>query len=786
MKIRFGALAFVAVLAACSASDQSRTGDSKGEASASAAGEGLSPVVAGYSNDSKRTLGGSPDRGELFTYQKNSAVLHQGAYTMRPIALSEEHAIRGVATGMMTIPAPDGSEIKIRYERHEENADGNWSWIGRVVGGDQAREAIFTFGEHAVFGSIPQAVGPSLKLTTEHGIAYLTEADPTKLFKATSAGGDTKTRTSAGYGAFTASEANSVEAESLIAAAMDKAKEQAVSVSPKAFTTGNTIDLVIGYSNGLVSRLGSASAAVTKLSQLVTVANTALLNSNINARIRVVQAIQVTYADNTSNDSALNQLTGHDGVAPVAVPAALAPLRAARDQYGADLVTLVRDFKPENDGCGIAWLNGANGVPITTAADAPFAYSVVSEGQYDQNGNTSYCEDISLAHELAHNMGSAHDVANAGGDTGRYPYSYGYKTAASAGNFFTVMAYGDNNQTLYRVFSSPDIATCGTRACGVANTADNARSLRQTIPLVSQFRNTKVPLIPTAAPDLYAVKKMANGGAQTEVQAMSAGSNYKTLIRRLATPLGATGTDDRWNFQFGDYNGDNKPDLYAIKKEAGSNKTEVHVLDGARKFGVFLLRKTTVLGKVGVDNRWIMRLGDYNRDGTLDIYAIDKMGASGKTEVRVLNGADNFQSYLLSAKATGQGQTGNTHGWVFEVGDYNADGILDIYGINKIAGSGKTEVHVLNGIGGFATYLAHSATVMPQTGADNKWDFKLGDYNKDGKPDVYGIKKVTGGGKTELHALNAASNYQNYVLETATYLENTGADSSWDFDMVEN
>lgn len=785
MKNRLGALAIAALLAGCSGQDndiQSGNGQAGSLSSADPHMAGVgSNGLAALSQDKSRTLGNAPDTGELFTYADKKLVKRHGAYTLHPVRLSEEHAIRGAATGLMTVPAPDGSEIKIRYERHEENPDGNWSWIGRVVGGDQAREAIFTFGEHGVFGSIPQAVGPSLQLTTERGIAYLVQADPTKLFKASRAGGDTRTRASAGYDASSMS-----EADSLIAAAMQTAKEQALSQSTKAFTTGNTIDLVAGYSNGLAARLGGASVAVTKLVNLVAEGNTALLNSNVNARIRLVSAVQVTYSDTTPNNTALEQVTGHNGAVPVAVPAALAPLRAARDQYGADLVTFVRDFKPESDGCGIAWLNGANGTSITTADDAPFAYSVVSDGSYDDGDNTYFCENITLVHELAHNMGSTHDLANAGGDSGRYPYSYGYKTSAAQGNFFTIMAYGDDGQTLYRVFSNPDITTCGTRACGVANAADNARSLRQTMPLVSQFRNTKVPLIPAAAPDLYAVRKMASGGTQTEVQAMSAGSNYKTLIRRLATPLGATGTDDRWNFQFGDYNGDNKPDLYAIKKEAGSNKTEVHVLDGARKFGVFLLRKTTVLGKVGVDNRWIMRLGDYNRDGTLDIYAIDKMGSTGKTEVRVLNGADNFQSYLLVKKATAQGQTGTTHGWVFEIGDYNADGILDIYGINKIASSGKTEVHVLNGIGGFATYLAHSASVLPQTGADNKWDFKLGDYNKDGKPDVYGIKKVTGGGKTELHALNAASNFKSYTLQTQSYLANTGTDSSWDFDMVEN
>ncbi|MGH8061479.1 MAG: hypothetical protein ACREO7_05640, partial [Pseudoxanthomonas sp.] len=185
--------------------------------------------------------------------------------------MSEEHAIRGVATGMMTIPAPDGSEIKIRYQRHEESPDGNWSWIGRVVGGDQGREAIITFGEHAVFGSIPQANGPSLQLTTEHGIAYLVQADAARLFRGTRAGGDA--RVPAAYGASSAH-----ETEALVASATQKIQAKALAVNPKAVPAANTVDLVAGYSNGLATRLGGASVTVTKLTNLVAAANAALSN----------------------------------------------------------------------------------------------------------------------------------------------------------------------------------------------------------------------------------------------------------------------------------------------------------------------------------------------------------------------------------------------------------------------------------------------------------------------------------------------------------------------------
>src|SRR5690606_11558140 len=65
------------------------------------------------------------------------------------------------------------------------------------------------------------------------------------------------------------------------------------------------------------------------------------------------------------------------------------------------------------------------------------------------------------------------------------------KTGAAAGNFYTVMAYGDSGQTAYRVFSNPQVFICGGRACGVADQADNARSLRQTIPLIAEFRASR-------------------------------------------------------------------------------------------------------------------------------------------------------------------------------------------------------------------------------------------------------------------------------------------------------
>jgi serine protease len=224
--------------------------------------------------------------------------------------------------------------------------------------------------------------------------------------------------------------------------------------------------------------------------------------------------------------------------------------------------------------------------------------------------------------------------------------------------------------------------------------------------------------------------------------------------------------------------------VYGIAKHnTGSGRTEVHVLNGANNFQSFLLNTSTALGTTGTDNSWVFAVADYNRDGAQDLYAIGKHNTgSGRTEVHVLNGANNFQSFLLNT-STVLGTTGNNSSWVFAVADYNRDGAQDVYGIAKHnTGSGRTEVHVLNGANNFQSFLLNTSTALGTTGTDNSWVFTVNDYNHDGAQDVYGIAKHnTGSGRTEVHVLNGANNFQSFLLNTSTVLGTTGTDSSWVF-----
>ncbi|MCB1919734.1 MAG: hypothetical protein KDJ28_07130 [Candidatus Competibacteraceae bacterium] len=253
--------------------------------------------------------------------------------------------------------------------------------------------------------------------------------------------------------------------------------------------TSSTIDVMLLYTPSMVTRYGSGLQA--RFDSLIALANQAYADSQVNLNLRLVHQIQVNYSETTSNDTALEDVT--NGSDP-----SLIDVNAWRDQYGADLVALLRPYDAANHrNCGIAWLNGFNGQTLT----ASNGFAVVSDG--DSIGGYVFCDDFVLAHELGHTMGSQHDRANATYQ-GAYPYSYGY---GFRGSFGTIMSY--INPRVGK-FSNPDIACLGSQACGVADYADNARSLNNTRATVASFKtapSTEPPPTepPTSSSRLYAI-----------------------------------------------------------------------------------------------------------------------------------------------------------------------------------------------------------------------------------------------------------------------------------------
>lgn len=654
MKFWVGACALLVGLAGCSGKGPNTDfAELRGAAATKSAAGQLPKLQLGRT--AAQSVANAPDRGALVSYQnKGAPTKREGAYTWYPVAISEEHALKAVVTGEMTVPSPDGSQVKLRYERHEEHPDGNWTWVGRVEGGDPNQEAILTFGEKAVYGSIPQANGAApLSLQTRNGVLWAVETDLSKV-KNPNTSNDMMVPPALAL------------REAVAAKATPSAVTQSAVAASAPATAANTIDVAIGYTQGFAAAQGSASAAVTRLTFLIQVGNQAYTNSQINGYLRLVSAVQVTYADNTANSDALNQLTGHN----VAVPAALAPIRTARDQYGADLAVLVRKFQtPENDGCGIAWLNGAGQQAIDPALDDDYGFAVISDGN-DQgtDGNSYFCAPETLVHELGHLMGSAHDRDNSkinanlppGGTNlqyGRYAYSFGMKTDSANGNFYTIMAYGDDNQAFYRTFSNPLVVSCGPSnnlACGVTDQTDNARSLNQTIPVVASFRVTVVPIVGSARNDVN------DDGISDLLWHKSFGGMAGYWVMNGATRSSSREFPIATGYSLatsGDFNGDGRADLVWT-----SNAGDLWLWPANTSGGFDSVKITNYAGG------WqVVGSGDINGDGTADI--VWHNPGTNRAGYWLMNGASVVQTREFAIAAGYR---------VAAIGDLSGDGRADL------------------------------------------------------------------------------------------------------------
>ncbi|WP_187770644.1 reprolysin-like metallopeptidase [Cognatilysobacter lacus] len=616
-------------------------------------------LAKGYAN----RFGAAPDHGALVVYPQAPVVRHDGAYTSYLASISEAHA-RDAIGGVLTVPLPSGEQLRFRYERHVEHADGNWTWIGDAIGA-KGQQAIITFGEKAAFGTIGHAGEQPWRLTVQGGASWLVRTDGAQL---------------ATVAAAHPSEPDYLVPPGQLAGTAHRPASSgattAASGTAAAAGTGtasNTVDLVVGYTSGFVSYYGGDSQAQTRLNNMADITNEAYVNSGIDARVRLVKTLLVSYADNTSNDTALEELTGFKAPSTRTTPnAAFSALRAARDQYGADLVSLVRRFQePENGGCGIAWLIGG-GQSTIDGTDEFFGYSVVSDGR-DQgtDGKTYYCREETLAHELGHNMGAQHDRVTAQGsdgvlskdEYGRYAYSFGMKTDSANGNFYTIMAYGDSGQTSYRIFSDPRSTFCGGLACGVDNQTDNARTLAQTIPIIATFRATVVPVPgPVPGPAVTGVRGDANADGRADMiwHNPSAQQFQPWYMNGTSWTYGnASSIPSKYRIgAIGDFNGDGRADV--LWYDTARTELWAWIANADGTYSTTYLRSYPAGWEpVGV--------GDANADGRADIFWQNP--SQQGMQVWLMNGA---------SWTYGPNNSVGSQYRIASIGDFNGDGFADV------------------------------------------------------------------------------------------------------------
>ncbi|RZV42588.1 MAG: hypothetical protein EX267_09470 [Acidimicrobiia bacterium] len=201
------------------------------------------------------------------------------------------------------------------------------------------------------------------------------------------------------------------------------------------------------------------------------------------------------------------------------------------------------------------------------------------------------------------------------------------------------------------------------------------------------------------APDIYAWRWLGNGEIRLEI--VSAFGDFRDVgIRENINVSGGPATH---GVTFADYDGDSRDDLWVV--DWGTDQVTIYgdTVGEADRFTEVLAQSS-----LGVTNGAVLLAGDYNGDRAVDAYVID-----GNGFLSILDG-NGFQTPLVTA-STGARPQWNRYG----LGDYDGNGSLDLFAISSVG----QQVYVANGFDtGFSTGPYWSVAV-PKSGAARVGDY---------------------------------------------------------------
>ncbi len=382
-----------------------------------------------------------------------------------PVAVDVETLFAQAPDETRDIPVTDGRTLALTTLRVLDGHDGARTWVGMQRDGDSEHNVFVTEYRGAIHGTLYAS-------DTVYDLIGDAQAGTVMLRDQKAAGFTLAPPTAHDY----------VEPPPLPSALAEAHKE--APGNPVTFATPapqSVIDLLVVYTEGMVTRFGSVAGVLARVNNLVAQANTAYLNSEVAITLRLVATYRSNYSETTSDGTALDHITpsipafGRVVVTPPELTA-VAPLR---DSSQADIVVLIRPFRRNaHVACGMANRNGTVGFDM--APYEGWAYAVFSEGLDLEAGNGT-CPDTAFSHEIGHVMGMNHDRGSLLVDAPNatvppvsygYGFGYGYNAPGCPSGYCHMPTHGDIMSIAYvnrllpcyshpGIRISPDGLSCG-------------------------------------------------------------------------------------------------------------------------------------------------------------------------------------------------------------------------------------------------------------------------------------------------------------------------------------
>ena len=251
---------------------------------------------------------------------------------------------------------------------------------------------------------------------------------------------------------------------------------------------------------------------------------------------------------------------------------------------------------------------------------------------------------------------------------------------------------------------APMTGTGGFRAVGFSGSVDVAANGWQ-YDVVDRSRD--------GAPDVYAWRWMSGGGIRLEIA--SAFRDFRDVGIRANIAVG--GGPSTHGVTFADFDGDSRADLWVVDWSTDEVTIIGDTVGEAGRFTQVIARHT-----LAVDDGTVLLAGDYNGDRFIDAYVVDATGF-----LTILDGADGFETALVEVS------TGARPAWNrFDLGDYDRNGAADLYAISSVG----RQLYVANGFGSGYHTGPFWPTAVPESGqtqvADYDGDGRADIYHFDG------------------------------------------------------